>query len=255
MNIKKIIKKLFNIFGLDIIKYNSDIKHESFDKILLDKVSNNPIIFDIGANNGQSINRFQKLFSNYEIHSFEPIKHEFEILKKKYGNKKNIFLNNVAVGDEEGLRKFNITENSQNSSFNNINPGTKWLEKRSKQFNVAEDKFVKKIEDVKIVTLDNYCKENKIDEIDILKIDTQGYEDKVLHGSKDLMKKNKIKAIIAEIILDDVYDKCFSFSELEKYLIPNHFRIVGINLMNNNLFSSIIFAADVMYFNKKHFKI
>ena len=61
MKIKKIIKKLFNIFGLDIIKYNSDIKHESFDKILLDKVSNNPIIFDIGANSGQSINRFSKI--------------------------------------------------------------------------------------------------------------------------------------------------------------------------------------------------
>lgn len=255
MIIKKIIKKIFNFFGLDIIKYNNDIKYESFDKILLDKISNNPVIFDIGANTGQSINRFKKLFINSEIHSFEPIKHEFEILKKKYGDKKNIFLNNFAIGEEECLRKFNITENSQNSSFNNINKGTKWLKVRSKQFGVKEDKFVKNIDSVKVTTLNNYCKNNKIEQIDILKIDTQGYEDKVLEGSIELLKTNKIKIIITEIMFDDIYDKNFSFIDLEKYLIPNNFRMVGINLINNNLFSSIIFAADVMYFNKKYFNL
>ena len=255
MKIKDLIKKIFNYAGLEVKRYNNEIKHLSFDEILFDKINFNPVIFDVGANNGQSIERFKKIFPNSAIHSFEPIKSEYEIIRKKYGDHKNIYLNNLAVGEIECLRNINITEKSENSSFNNVRQGTNWLKTRSNQFNVDEDKFVKKKEEVKIITLDDYCKDNKIDEIDILKIDTQGYEDKVLQGSIELIKKNNIKVIIAEIILDDVYDKCFSFSELEKYLIPYNFRIVGINLMNNNLFSSIIFAADVMYFNKKHFKI
>ena len=40
-------------------------------------------------------------------------------------------------------------------------------------------------------------------------------------------------------MFDDIYDKNFSFIDLEN-IIPNNFRMVGINLINNNLFSSII---------------
>ena len=40
-----------------------------------------------------------------------------------------------------------------------------------------------------------------------------------------------------------------------RFLIPNNFRMVGIELVNNNLFSGITFAADVLYFNKNYFKV
>ena len=56
-------------------------------------------------------------------------------------------------------------------------------------------------------------------------------------------------------MFDNVYDKYFSFSDIEKFLIPNNFRMVGINLINNNLFSGLLFVADVMYFSKSHYKI
>ena len=52
-----------------------------------------------------------------------------------------------------------------------------------------------------------------------------------------------------------MYDKHLNFLDIEKVLIPHNFRLVGINLINNNLFSGLLFAADVMYFNKKHYKI
>jgi hypothetical protein len=53
-----------------------------------------------------------------------------------------------------------------------------------------------------------------------LKIDIQGYEDKILEGCSELIKKNKIGIIITEIMFDNVYDKYFSFSDIEKFLIP-----------------------------------
>ena len=55
-------------------------------------------------------------------------------------------------------------------------------------------------------------------------------------------------------MFDDDYETYLTFSDLEKYLIPNNFRLVGINTTNNNLFSGIVFFADVLYFNKKKFK-
>ena len=46
-----------------------------------------------------------------------------------------------------------------------------------------------------------------------------------------------IKAIVTEIMFDNVYDKYVSFSDIEKFIIPYNFRMVGIDLTNNNLFS------------------
>jgi hypothetical protein len=55
--------------------------------------------------------------------------------------------------------------------------------------------------------------------IDILKIDTQGYEDKVIAGSKNLIKKNKIKIIQLEIIFSEIYQNTLNIYDIEKFLI------------------------------------
>ena len=77
----------------------------------------------------------------------------------------------------------------------------------------------------------------------------------VLKGSYNKLKNNDIKAISAEIMFDNVYEKYFSFTDIEKYLLPNNFRMVGLDLVSNNLFSNLVFFADVYYFNKKHYNI
>ena len=116
------------------------------------------------------------------------------------------------------------------------------------------DAQAQEMESLEIKILDDYIEEKKINIIDLIKIDTQGYEDKVLSGSKKILSSNNVGIIIAEIIFDNNYDRYLTFSDLEKYLIPNNFRLVAIDLKNNNIFSSY-FMADVMYFNKDRFKI
>ena len=254
MAFKKIIKNILNFFNLDIKFINKELKNLTFDQIYKKKIKSNPIIFDIGANQGQSIERFKKIFNNPIIHAFEPVDFEFKKLENKYSKDKNVILNNCAVGDKNCYRDFNITAKTGNSSFNKITPDTQWLNIRSIQFKTSPENYTKDIKKTKIITLDNYCSENQIRNIDILKIDTQGYEDKVLEGAQEIMKKEIIFSIESEIMFDDVYEKYLTFSDLEKYLIPNNFRLVGINTTNNNLFSGIVFFADVLYFNKKKFK-
>ena len=62
----------------------------------------------------------------------------------------------------------------------------------------------------------------QMDEIDIIKIDTQGYEDKVLIGCKKMIEEKKIKFIELEIILSDIYDKTLSISDIESQLKNNY---------------------------------
>ena len=253
--IKKTIKKIVNIFGYDFKKFNKKDYDLSLDEILKKKLPTDPIIFDVGANKGQSIEKYLKLFGNPTIHSFEPIKEEINKLEKKYQNNKNIYLNNFALGEKNEIKDFNITAKSDNSSFNEITLGTEWLKTRSRQNNTSELAYVKKIEKVKVSTLDEYVKFNNIDKIDLIKIDTQGYEDKVLEGSQNTIKGNKISVIQTEIMFDNNYKKYFSFSDLEKFIIPYDFRMVGIDLVHSNIFSGFVFSGDILYFNKKKFKI
>ena len=54
------------------------------DEIIKKNMPPHPIIFDVGANKGQSINRFRDLCKDPQIHSFEPLRKEFEFLKQNF---------------------------------------------------------------------------------------------------------------------------------------------------------------------------
>ena len=253
--ITKLVNKIINKLGFDLKRYNLNQKQINFNNLLKDKISKNPIIFDVGANKGQSIEKYLKIFENPIIHSFEPIKTEFDYMCGKFKDNKNIFLNNFALGDKTEDKELNVTAKTGTSSFNKINLETDWLKLRSKQYNVSKEGFVTSVQKVNVRKLDDYCKDNNISVLDLVKIDTQGYEDKVLEGSLNLIKQNKIKVITIEIIFDNVYDKHFSFLDIEKYIIPYNFRMVGIDLLNNSLFSNLAFYAHVYYFNKNFYKL
>ena len=77
---RKIIKKLINKFGYNISRINKKYENINLDDLLSRKINNiNPIVFDVGGNKGQSIEKFKKILNNPIIHSFEPNK-EYSIL-------------------------------------------------------------------------------------------------------------------------------------------------------------------------------
>ena len=150
---KKLIRSILNKFSIEIKRKNPELKNNlSFDDIYKIKINKNPIIFDVGANKGQSIERFKKIFPNAEIHSFEPNKDEFINLKNKYQSDNTITINNFGVGDLLEKKNLYITAKSGSSSFNKLNPNSEWLKKRSKQFNTSNDGYTKSIETVNIIT-------------------------------------------------------------------------------------------------------
>ncbi|OUU27087.1 MAG: hypothetical protein CBB97_06540 [Candidatus Endolissoclinum sp. TMED37] len=248
---KNFIKKIFNFFGFEIHK--KKILKLSFDEIYKKFFTDNIIIFDVGANKGQSIDRFKTKFPQSIIHAFEPIEKEFNTITEKFAKDNTIIINNIAIGEEKSEKNLNLSIRTGVSSFNKFNLEHEWIKTRSKEYNTSVENFLNGKQLTKIETLDNYCKKNDIKSIDILKIDTQGYEDKILEGSMELLKNNNIKAIELEIIFDDTYDKYLTFSDIEKYLLPN-FRFVGIKNYNNNLFEGINFFAEILYLNKKILK-
>ena len=100
---------------------------------------------------------------------------------------------------------------------------------------------------VKLTTLDSFVEKQKLTRIDILKIDTEGFEEEVLKGSLKTLKSNKIKYIELEIILGNVYeDKYFSFKKIEDILSLFNFRLYAIN-KHGNLLQNPNLTLNVLY--------
>jgi hypothetical protein len=80
---------------------------------------------------------------------------------------------------------------------------------------------------VLVRTIDQFCDEEGIDKIDVLKSDTQGFDLEVFKGAEESIRKKKIGLIYFEIIFADQYKKLPSFSESFDFLTARGFKLVS----------------------------
>jgi FkbM family methyltransferase len=166
------------------------------------KDKNNLVIFDVGANTGQSINFFIKNFSFESIFAFEPDPKVFYKLEN-YSEKRGVFLNNFALGDSNGRTSFYTSPLTLTSSLLLPNHDSIWGKRKNRILGLSKENSYKEIE-VEIRTLDSIVKLNSIIEIDILKIDVEGAELQVLNGAIESLASKKIKIIQVEVHYDDL---------------------------------------------------
>ena len=84
-----------------------------------------------------------------------------------------------------------------------------------------KDQYFKKIP-IKIISLDEYVKKLKIKKIDLLKIDTEGFEFDVIKGMGTTY--NKIKLIYFEHHYDDMIKKNYNFRDINSILTKYGFK-------------------------------
>lgn len=53
--------------------------------------------------------------------------------------------------------------------------------------------------EIEAVSLDDFCRDRRIERIDVLKVDVEGFEKEVLLGAKEMLRDKRIKNIIFEI--------------------------------------------------------
>lgn len=253
MSMKNILQKFINLFGYKISKIKTIDKYDLDGMIKFINEKNKPVIFDVGANKGQSIKRFKRMFKECTIHSFEPGNSECDQMRVNHKNDNSVYINNVGVGEKKEFLEFNINANTTHSSFKKLLENTTWIKKRSEVKKIENEKYTISKELKQIITLDDYANTNEIETIDILKIDTQGYDDKVIAGAKNLINGNKIKIIQIEIIFSEIYENSFNIYDIEKFLIPNGYKLFGFSNAGS-LASHHIFQSDFIYISKDTYR-
>lgn len=163
------------------------------------------IIFDCGANNGgwtrMSLDVFNIQGQTVEMFLFEPAKIHFENLHKEFRDFENIHLIQFAVSNSNGLADlYSAWEGCSGASLS-----------QEVQYAQGNGTLQTNIEQIKVTTLDVFCRENNIDKIDFLKLDIEGYEMFALAGASEIISKRKISFIQLEIGSASLATKCMLF--------------------------------------------
>ena len=153
-------------------------------------VENPIIIVDCGANIGEWTNKLCKQaatkndFRNIEIYSFEPSKFTY---KKLLMTVKNIDVNeNIKISPINTALSSNCGEGQL--SIAHPGAGTNSLI----QTRTAD---TDSIENVELLTLDDFADKNDLSHISLLKIDAEGHDPDVIKGAENLISNQKIGII------------------------------------------------------------
>jgi FkbM family methyltransferase len=179
-------------------------------------------VFDVGAHVGQSAAQFLDAFPRATIHSFEPAPHSYGELRDLADRSPRLVAVNAAVGERERSATFFVNRLSVTNSLLKATPG-------AGQFLVAKDGLETREETtVPVLTLDGYCAAHAIDQIDFLKLDTQGYELHVLQGARGLIERHAVPLIHLEVCFVQLYDQQPLFPEVYQYLYDRDYRLVWL---------------------------
>lgn len=179
--IKQILKKIFNIFGLQLNKLNL-ISIPAYQTVQALKAHQVDLVFDVGANVGQYAQELRKYGYTGRIVSFEPLQNAYKVLSQKASKDESwVAHDRCAIGETDGIIEINVAANSESSS---ILPMLETHERSA-----PESKYTHS-ENVNVSRLDGIYEQyyEKGDKV-FLKIDTQGYEWSVLDGSEKLLSE------------------------------------------------------------------
>jgi methyltransferase, FkbM family len=178
------------------------------------------VAIDVGTHKGETIDFFLDNFNIKQIFCCEPNTEVFSELnnKKKYQDEK-IKLFNLGLGQLNEEKQLSILRDSSSSTLNPFNENSKYFKRKKKILNYFSysDEYISKKELVKILKTSDFINQNQIKDIDVLKIDTEGYEYKILKGINNDQFKF-IKFIYFEHHYDLMLNKGYKFRDINDFL-------------------------------------
>lgn len=172
-------------------------------------------ILEIGAlpleNNEEPFHQLLDFFPGSRVIAFEVEKELCDKLNKTA--KSGLIYYPVALGQYNEIADFYVTEHPMCSSLYRPN------EELLKYYNNLEVVMIKKITDIETVTLDYFCDQHQITNVDYIKIDVQGAELDIFRGGKNCLRN--VFAILSEVEFIPLYENQPLFGDVCQFLDKN----------------------------------
>lgn len=222
------IAKSFNLLLADRSRIGIELENDLNRITASEPLS---IIFDVGANYGQSMNQFTRAYPKAEIYCFEPVSTVCNVLNSTAQQNPRLHIFNLGLGSKPGNFKIGLSENYQGHSIH-----------------LADS--AKNSENITVSSIDVISRDLGLDHIDLLKIDVEGFELEVLKGAISMLEKKRIRFIYAECVFEpDPSAPHTLFDELRDYLANWGFVFFACYHESFNL-SAGSAMANVLFANK-----
>ena len=244
--IKKMLRPLVrwvrkNVWKVAVIKPHGRMAvRDRFADIKTRLATESPTIIDGGANVGLMTELFLRQYRSPVIHAFEPIPELVDVLNKKFSGTGNVTVHGVAIGAEARPVSFNVLNYLGSSSVFNpsgINKGYH-----------GEMMDIKQVVEVPQVRLEEVMRGSR--EVDLLKLDLQGYELEALKGCGSLLER--IRIITTEIEFVSLYDGQPLFGDIDVFLRAHGFRLLNLYELYTHPDGQLT-AGDAVYLNSRFF--
>jgi len=136
------------------------------------------VVLDVGANRGQWCREVLAMCPQAQIHCFEPAADTWQTLRQQ-GFPSNVVCNRLGLGAQAGTMKlyFAGQDSERNSLYRGVSPQPS------------------KSADITMTTIDKYCRERAIPQLDFVKIDVEGHDFAVLQGARQMLREGRISVI------------------------------------------------------------
>jgi FkbM family methyltransferase len=210
--IKTQVQSLLNLLGLEIRRIpTSEMKQLQWLVDLQIKT-----VLDIGANVGQFAHSIHELLPDAMIYSFEPLPECCEELVASFAAIPRFKGFNLALGNESGLVQMNRNEFSLSSSLLPLGE----LHKQNFPFAQKES-----VQEVSMTRLDDIADSLELCEPILIKVDVQGFEDRVIDGGIGVFKQASV--ILMELSIEQLYKDQLLFDDIYQKLKSLGFQYRG----------------------------
>ena len=200
----------------------SFVKNGSFSDIpkryIYKLLPKNPTIIEAGCADGSDTIKFGKKYIDGRIYGFEPLPHLYEIAKENTKSFENVKIFKYALGDEDNKIVELFT-----GSPDNVHHSSSLLKPTNHLEIFPDINFLNSV-NVETITLRKVIEDLGINEIDLLWLDLQGFELKVL--AADLKVLTKVRFIHLEAHLVELYDGAPLINEVITFMNKNNFKCI-----------------------------
>lgn len=177
-------------------------------------------VFDVGANRGQSAREYLSAFPAADIYCFEPSPQTYARLARWASGRPRVHCLQVAVGAQPGRATLHCNRMAATDS---LLPASDQARQHLADPAILD---VLATVEVPVVTIDAFCWKRDLRRIDLLKIDTQGYEMHVLAGARRMLAATHL--ICLEVCFVELYTQQARLEEVYALLSGQGYRLVGL---------------------------
>ena len=170
--------------------------------------------FDVGANVGEYAQHISKTFPNATIWCFEPIAATYAVLETNT-KKLNVRCHQIGLAAENHEMTVAIDQSNRSDMHSLAHPV------HTQNPDLAE-------ETITLKTLDFFCQQKTIAEIDYLKIDTEGYDLEVLKGATNLLQNQQVAFVEVEVSMNPENTYHIDFASVKNFMESHQYRLFGI---------------------------